>query len=111
MARSYLEVSLRHICLERAERTVLRDVNWTIRPGQRWILAGANGAGKTQLLKLVAGSIWPTPGTGESRRYLWRGELWKTPHEVQEEIAYVGAERQDKYERYGWDFTVRQVIG
>jgi hypothetical protein len=30
---------------------------------------------------------------------------------VQEEIAYVGAERQDKYERYAWDFTVRQVIG
>jgi molybdate transport system ATP-binding protein len=30
---------------------------------------------------------------------------------VKEEIAYVGAERQDKYERYAWDFTVRQVIG
>jgi molybdate transport system ATP-binding protein len=115
MARSgterYIDVELEHVRLRRAGRIVLRDVNWRIRPGQRWILAGANGAGKTQLLKLVAGAIWPTPGTGESRRYLWRGELWETPHEVQEEIAYVGAERQDKYERYAWDFTVRQVIG
>jgi len=41
---------------------------------------------------------------------LWRREIWTTPREVQEEIAYVGAERQDKYERYAWDFTVRQVI-
>jgi molybdate transport system ATP-binding protein len=107
----FVDVELKRIQLTRAGRSVLRDVNWRIRPGQRWILAGANGAGKTQLLKLVAGSIWPTPGTGESRRYLWRGELWATPREVQEAIAYLGAERQDKYERYAWNHTVRQVIG
>jgi molybdate transport system ATP-binding protein len=109
-AGRFVEVELKRIRLKRAGRIVLRDVNWRIKPGQRWILAGANGAGKTQLLKLVAGSIWPTPGSGESRRYLWRREIWTTPREVQEEIAYVGAERQDKYERYAWDFTVRQVI-
>jgi molybdate transport system ATP-binding protein len=111
MARSYLEVSLRHICLERAERTVLRDVNWTIRPGERWLLAGANGAGKTQLLKLVAGSVWPTPCGRERRRYRWRRESRLEPFEAQDEIAYVGAERQDKYERYGWNHTVEQIVG
>ena len=110
-AQRFVGVELKHIRLRRAERTILRDVNWRIAPGQRWILAGANGAGKTQLLKLVAGSIWPTPGTSASRRYLWRGELWATPREVQDEIAYIGAERQDKYERYAWDFSVRQIIG
>jgi len=107
----FIDVELKRIGLARAGRSVLRDVNWRIRPGERWILAGANGAGKTQLLKLVAGSVWPTPGAGASRRYLWHGEYWATPREVQEEIGYVGAERQDKYARYGWDFTVRQVIG
>jgi molybdate transport system ATP-binding protein len=107
----FVEVELKGIHLTRAGRGVLRDVNWNIRPGQRWILAGANGAGKTQLLKLVAGAIWPTPGTGGARRYRWRGEWWATPREVQDEIAYLGAERQDKYERYAWNYTVRQVIG
>jgi len=107
----FIDVRLRNIRLTRAGRSVLRDVDWRIRPGQRWIVAGRNGAGKTQLLKLVAGSIWPTPGTGGSRSYLWRGEVWATPGEVQEEMAYVGAERQDKYERYAWNHSVRQVIG
>jgi molybdate transport system ATP-binding protein len=107
----FLDVDLRRVQLSRAGRSVLRDVSWRIRPGERWIVAGANGAGKTQLLKLVAGSVWPTPGVGGSRRYRWRGEVWTAPAEVQEEIAYVGAERQDKYERYGWNYTVRQVIG
>jgi len=85
-------------------------VSWTIRPGERWVLAGANGAGKTQLLKLVAGSVWPTPTGREVRHYRWRGESWRTPHEIQDEIGYVGPERQDKYTRYGWNHTVAQVV-
>jgi molybdate transport system ATP-binding protein len=106
-----VKVQLARIQLERAGRTVLRDIDWTIRPGERWILAGGNGAGKTQLLKLVAGAVWPTPTGRELLRYEWRNEVWCTPLEVKDEIAYVGAERQDKYERYGWNHTVRQIVG
>jgi molybdate transport system ATP-binding protein len=107
----YVGVRLADIHLEREGRPILENVSWTIQPGQRWVLAGGNGAGKTQLLKLIAGSVWPTPTGCEVRRYHWRGELWPTPFEVQDEIAYVGPERQDKYERYGWNHTVEQVVG
>ena len=101
---------LASVRLERNTRRVLDQVSWTIRPGERWVLAGANGAGKTQLLKLVAGSVWPTPTGREVRQYRWRGELWRTPHEIQDEIGYVGPERQDKYTRYGWNHTVAEVV-
>ena len=111
MARSYLDVTLRHVCLERAERTVLRNVNWTVRPGERWLLVGENGAGKTQLLKLVAGSVWPTPCGRGWRRYRWGAQSRREPFEAQDEIAYVGAERQDKYKRYGWNHSVEQIVG
>jgi molybdate transport system ATP-binding protein len=125
----YVQVRLANVHLEREGRTILDDVNWTIRPGERWVLAGGNGAGKTQLLKLIAGAVWPTPtgaqrresreapaarrgATGrEVRHYRWRGELWPGPFEVQHEIGYVGPERQDKYERYGWNHTVEQIVG
>jgi molybdate transport system ATP-binding protein len=107
----YVEVRLKRIHLERGGRPVLRDIAWTVRPGERWVLAGGNGAGKTQLLKLLAGSVWPTPTGRKSREYLWAGETWPTPADVKEEIAYVGPERQDKYERYGWNHTVEQVVG
>ena len=55
----YLEVRLTHAQLRRNGRRVLQDLSWTIRPGERWVLAGGNGAGKTQLLKLVAGPCGP----------------------------------------------------
>ena len=107
----YVGVRLADIGLERAGRTILDKVSWTIRPGEHWVLAGGNGAGKTQLLKLIAGSVWPTPGGHGVRHYHWRAELWPSPFEVQDEIGYVGPERQDKYERYGWNHTVEQVVG
>jgi molybdate transport system ATP-binding protein len=107
----YVEVNLRSVRLVRNERVILRDVDWRIRPGERWVLAGGNGAGKTQLMKLVAGSVWPTPTGREMRSYRWRDETFSTPFEVKDEIGYLGPERQDKYARYGWNHTVAQIVG
>jgi molybdate transport system ATP-binding protein len=107
---SYVEVRLDSLRLDRSGRRVLEDVSWTIRPGERWVLAGGNGAGKTQLLKIVAGSVWPTPTGRDVRQYRWKGALWRTPQEIQDEIGYVGPERQDRYTRYGWNHSVAEVV-
>jgi len=107
---SPLAVTLRQVDLDRGGRAVLRDVSWRILPGQRWLLVGGNGAGKTQLLKLVSGAVWPKPDRG-LRRYRTGGESFDTPAGVAEDIAYVGAERQDRYEHYDWNFTAHQVVG
>ncbi len=73
---SAFSVTLKRIDLDRGERAVLRDVNWRIQSGQRWLLVGGNGAGKTQLLKLLAGSVWPKPTGRELRRYRFRGDAF-----------------------------------
>jgi molybdate transport system ATP-binding protein len=106
----YVEVRLDSLRLDRSGRRVLEDVSWTIRPGERWVLAGGNGAGKTQLLKVVAGSVWPTPTGRDVRQYRWKGDLWRTPQEIQDEIGYVGPERQDRYTRYAWNHSVAEVV-
>jgi len=113
----HVEVRLKHLALARQGRIVLDDVSWTVKPGQRWVLAGGNGAGKTQLLKIIAGAVWPTPSdtkspsavANSSRTYRWRDEIFPSPFEVKEEIGYVGPERQDKYERYGWNHPVSRL--
>jgi molybdate transport system ATP-binding protein len=107
----YLEVRLARVNLRRSGRRVLREVSWSIRPGERWVVAGGNGAGKTQLLKLVAGAVWPEPAARPVRRYLRGRQQWSVPAEVREQIAYLGAERQDKYQRYGWNMTAERVVG
>lgn len=111
MPRNTLTVTLEHIDLDRGERHVLRDVSWRIRPGERWGLFGPNGAGKTQLLKLIAGDVWPKPTRRGRRWYRLGRERQREPAVARDFIAYVGAERQDKYERYGWNLTVQELIG
>lgn len=90
--------------------TVLDDVSFALRQGERWALIGPNGSGKSMLLKMLRGDVWPTP-TGRERRSYWLdGKPSREPAGSKELIAYVGPERQDKYVRYGWNLTVTQVV-
>jgi molybdate transport system ATP-binding protein len=93
-------IELSHCSLILDEHPVLDEVSFTMRRGERWALVGANGSGKTMLLKLLRGDMWPTP-TGRQQR---RSSLAK------EQIGYIGPERQDKYVRYDWNLTVTQVV-
>src|SRR5256714_10807089 len=106
-----LEVRLARLSLHRGGCTVLKGISWTIRPGERWVLAGANGAGKTQLLKLIAGIVWPAPAARATRHYLLGRQLSSTPFGIKDQIAYLGAERQDNDHRYGWNMPVERIVG
>jgi molybdate transport system ATP-binding protein len=110
-ATPYLGVTLSRIDLKRGARPVLSSLSWRIRPGERWVLLGGNGAGKTQLLKLIAGDVWPQPGPRGRRRYLWRGQWHEQPLEVRAEVAYLGSERQDRYRHYEWNHRALTVVG
>ena len=109
--RHYLETRLTHANLRRGGRQVLRDISWSIRPGEHWVLAGANGAGKTQLMKLVAGLVWPAPAPQAVLHYRLGRQQSTTAFGIKEHIAYLGAERQDKYQRYGWNMAARRIVG
>jgi iron complex transport system ATP-binding protein len=42
---------------------ILTDIDWTVRADERWVVLGANGAGKTSLLRIVALYQHPSSGT------------------------------------------------
>ncbi len=55
-------VALKEISLFRGHQTILDNISWTIKKGEHWAVVGANGAGKTSLLRIVAGYLWPSKG-------------------------------------------------
>jgi len=46
----------------RGSTTILDNVSWQVRPGENWVILGANGSGKTSLLKTLTGFLTPTAG-------------------------------------------------
>jgi molybdate transport system ATP-binding protein len=124
--RARLSIALHAVSVRRGGRWALRDVSWRLEPGERWALVGDNGAGKTQLLKLLSGAVWPTPAAVKPMRAAVRGAVrGAAPSdgrsyrrggaalsliEAKAHMAYVGGELQDKYARYGWDLPVADLI-
>ncbi|MDR1016620.1 MAG: ATP-binding cassette domain-containing protein, partial [Coriobacteriales bacterium] len=53
---------LSDVSLERGGRPVLRGIDWTIGPGERLAILGANGSGKSSLLGLLLGQLPPSAG-------------------------------------------------
>lgn len=42
-----------HVSIVYGQRTILKDLDWSVRQGEKWALSGENGAGKSTLLSLV----------------------------------------------------------
>jgi molybdate transport system ATP-binding protein len=108
-AAARLAFDLEHVSVRRGRRWALRDVSMCLTPAHRFALIGANGSGKTQLLKLLATDVWPTP-TGRERLEFRLGSRVLVPAEAKAYVAYVGAELQDKYARYDWNLRVADLV-
>lgn len=55
-------ITLRDLSLRRGTQVLLQQVNWTIYPGQRIGMIGANGAGKSSLFALLLGHLQADEG-------------------------------------------------
>ncbi len=91
-------IRLNHVSIRYGERTILRDLCWTVREGERWALTGENGSGKSTLLSLVCADnpqsyacdirlFGRQRGTGES--------IW----DIKRHIGYVSPEMHRAYQR------------
>ncbi|TCD10314.1 ATP-binding cassette domain-containing protein [Pedobacter frigidisoli] len=47
-------VTIQNLNLKYQQKSVLKDLNWTINHGENWVLGGISGSGKTSLAKIIA---------------------------------------------------------
>lgn len=91
-------VRMRDVSIVYGERTILKNLNWTVENGDRWALGGQNGAGKSTLLSLVCAdnpqayacdiTLFDQPrGSGET--------IWQ----IKRHIGYVSPEMHRSYHR------------
>ena len=58
-------LELRGVTVTRDGRPILDRINWTVAPGERWIVLGPNGSGKTTLCQVA--SLYQHPARGTVR--------------------------------------------
>jgi len=68
-------IDLLDVSVAFGEKTVLRDVEWRIAPGERTGIVGANGSGKSTLLGLISGALSPTSGRVKRGKTVQLGTL------------------------------------
>ena len=79
-------LELRDVTCVRGARTLFTGVSCQLRPGELLRVRGANGAGKTSLLRLLCGLLEPTQG-----QVLWRGQsIAALKEEFGAELIYLG---------------------
>ncbi len=82
------------------DKQVLKDFNWSVMPGEHWLIRGPNGSGKTTLLELITGDnkqvfcndVWlfgRKRGTGET---IWeiKAKLGIVSYRLHVEYRMVG---------------------
>ena len=64
-------LSVQSLTLRAAGRDLVRDLDWQVAPGQRWCVIGRNAAGKSTLLRALAGV--GDVGVAQHGRIAWQG--------------------------------------
>ena len=98
-----IRIQRANVYLER--KRVLHDVSWQLRAGEHWAILGANGAGKSTFLKLIAGNVYPAIG-GKVQRWDFgrRSTIW----DVRRRIGFLSPELQANYRD---NISAAEVIG
>jgi iron complex transport system ATP-binding protein len=72
--------------IQRAGTVIVDEVDWTILPGEHWVVLGANGSGKTSLLSAIMGYLPATQGEIEVLGERYGESDWR---EMRRRVAMV----------------------
>lgn len=98
---------MENVSIRYGSRTILSELNWEVKNGEKWSLSGVNGAGKSTLLSLVCAD---NPQAYANTFYLFdkkRGSgesIW----EIKRRIGYVSPEMHLYYNE---NVPALQVVG
>jgi iron complex transport system ATP-binding protein len=76
-------LALRDVGLSRDGRWILDGIDWEVRDGERWIVLGPNGSGKTSLVRIASFQTHPSRGDVEVLgQRLGRVNIWKLRNRI-----------------------------
>ncbi len=127
-AKPVLCLQAEHISFVAGGREILKDISFTLNQGERLVILGDNGCGKTTLLKILARLLKPTggsvqqyldPSIGKKASKKWfcqAGYVYQNPNyqlfmpQVESEIGYQ-SESKENTEAILQEFDLQSLAG
>src|SRR5207344_690188 len=98
-----LKGALKGLVRRQYETTVaVREVGFTVEPGELVGFLGPNGAGKTTTLKMLAGLLYPTAGTANVLGYV----PWEREDGYRRQFALLLGQKNQLW----WDLPARESL-
>ena len=86
-------IEMNGVSVIRDSMDILKNINWSVAPGEHWAVLGLNGSGKTTLLHMLNGYVYPSEG----RVRVLGHEFGKTDlRELRKSIGWVSTAIQEK---------------
>jgi len=118
-----LTLSASALVCQRGGRTVFRDLDFSVAAGEALLVTGMNGAGKSSLLRMIAGLIRIAGGSlslaggddersiGEQAHYLGHSDALKSSLSVTENLAFWVAWLGGKSDSSGDSMAALAAVG
>jgi len=107
-------VDILDVTVSYGDRTVIKDVEWRIAPGERTGILGVNGAGKSTLLGLVTGEVEATEGRVKRGKTVQVATLTRQLDELaeyeQDRVSDVIGRKRTSYVAGGKEMTPGQLL-
>lgn len=96
-------LELKNVSLIKKQKHILRNLNWQVIQNEHWVILGSNGSGKTMMLKMLAGYLFPSRG-----EIICLGEKFGATdiNELRKMIGWVSFDLQNKMQ----DTTAFEVV-
>lgn len=91
-------IRMEKVSIRYGTRTILKDLDWTVRNGERWALGGQNGAGKSTLLSLVCADN-PQGYACDITLFGNKRGSGETIWDIKKHIGYVSPEMHRAYQK------------
>jgi len=99
-------IHLKSVYFIRSGKVLLNNIEWKINNGENWILFGKNGSGKTLLLSLITGYLYPSKG--EILRF-GNSPYGYNLREVRRSIGYIGSPLRSMLDNFSF-MSVLDVV-
>lgn len=100
-------VKMKNVHIKYGDHTILQNLNWEIRQGEKWLLKGRNGAGKSSVLSMITGDH-PQAYANEIFLFGKRRGSGETIWDIKKNIGYISPELHAYFDK---NITCFQAIG